>query len=282
MPPVQNRAPVAERISPAAGPTPTAAPPSQVAKQSPQVLNPPKAVDEPPELEDAPVDSPSRVEERSNRVDDYPSLVDEDPITAGEHSDTVDEDPDAVGEDTDALDVDLDAVDEDPEAVDEDPEAVDEDPEAVDEDPETEEAQPASAQKPGGRAAPSRPAENRTGKDTRRGKRVRVSGIATLETGGLNATNQAVCTVRDLSRSGIGLETGQPPEVGQVVRLRLILNGNMVTLSTIATRVDRRANSNFYVIGLDWSRCKPEELVFLDKALEAVEAPEPVKSKPRR
>jgi hypothetical protein len=245
-----------------------------------------RPVVEPPELEDAPVDS-SSADERPVHVDDYPSLVDEDPVAHSADPDEVDMDPDVVDQ-ADVLDADPDVVDEDSGAidldadvVDEDPETIDEDPEAVDEDPDT---HPGSvANKPrSGRTTPSRPSQDRTGKDTRRGKRVKASGIATLETGGLNATNQAVCTVRDLSRSGIGLETGQPPEVGQVVRLRLVLNGQMVTLSTIATRVDRRLGSNFYVIGLDWSRCKPDELAFLDTALKAVDPPERVKSKPRR
>jgi hypothetical protein len=240
-----------------------------------------KPVDEPPEVEDAPVhvDS-SPVDERPDHVDDYPSLVEEDPVEVGEPRDEID--LDAVDQ-ADVVDEDPDAVDQ-ADVVDEDSDVLDEDPDAVDEGPDPEERHPRSVAKKAnsGRTAPSRPAEDRSGKDTRRSKRVKVSGIATLETGGLNATNQAVCTVRDLSRSGIGLETGQPPEVGQVVRLRLVLNGQMVTLSTIATRVDRRANSNFYVLGLDWSRCKPDELAFLDEVLDAVEPTGRVKSKPRR
>jgi hypothetical protein len=248
-------------------------------------------VEEPPKRDDAPADSPPPVQLRRNVVDDYPSLVDEDPVAAGEDRDALDSDSDTVDLDTDALDADADAVDVDPDALDAEPAAMDEDPDAVDLDPDTDDLDPDPAEEhpvpvanksASARTAPSKPAEDRSGKDTRRGKRVKVSGIATLETGGLNATNQAVCTVRDLSRTGIGLETGQPPEVGQVVRLRLILNGQMVTLSTIATRVDRRPNSNFYVIGLDWSRCKPDELAFLDEVLKAVEPPERVKSKPRR
>jgi len=87
--------------------------------------------------------------------------------------------------------------------------------------------------------------------------------------------------VRDLSRSGIGLETGQPPDVGQVVRLRLALHGEVFVLHTIASRVERRGNSNFYVVGLDWSRCKPKELTFLDEVLKSVEQPGRVKT-PRR
>lgn len=257
-------------------------PPSPEAKQAAPVPKRAKPVDEPPEIEDAPVDSPSPMDERPDHVDDYPSLVEDDPAAVSEDADAVDLDLDVVDE-VDIVDADPEAVDQDPDVVDEDPDAIDEDVETVDEDPETEEAPPRSvANKGSAKTTPSRPAEDRTGKDTRRGKRVKISGIATLETGGLNATNQAVCTVRDLSRSGIGLETGQPPEVGQVVRLRLVLNGQMVTLSTIATRVDRRANSNFYVIGLDWSRCKPDELAFLDEVLKAVEPPQRVKSKPRR
>ena len=226
------------------------------------------------------MDGSSRVDERPDHVDDYPSLVEEDPVELGGDQDAID--LDAVDQ-TDIVDADPDAVDQ-ADVVEEDPDVLDEDPDAVEEDPDTAEANPRPVAKKHGSAitATSRPAEDRSGKDTRRGKRVKVSGIATLETGGLNATNQAVCTVRDLSRSGIGLETGQPPEVGQVVRLRLVLNGQMVTLSTIATRVERRAGSNFYVIGLDWSRCKPDELTFLDEVLKAVEPAGRVKSKPRR
>ncbi|HEX6811759.1 MAG TPA: PilZ domain-containing protein [Planctomycetota bacterium] len=141
-----------------------------------------------------------------------------------------------------------------------------------------------AAPKPGNEKPAAEPdASNWDGEqENRRGPRVRVSALATLETTGLNATNQAVCTVRDLSRSGIGLETGQPPEVGQVVRLRLVLNEQMITISAITTRVERRGKSNFYAVGLDWSRCKQEELVFLDEVLKAVEPPARAKGKPGR
>ena len=57
--------------------------------------------------------------------------------------------------------------------------------------------------------------------DRRRHPRVRIAACATLETRGvLNAGDQAFCTVQDVSQTGIGLNTGQPPMVGQRVRLR--------------------------------------------------------------
>ena len=92
---------------------------------------------------------------------------------------------------------------------------------------------------------------------SRRGERVKIAAIATLETTGRYAGNQALCTVRDLSRTGIGLETGQPPMPGQVVRLRLALGNRTFVLRTLAMRVERRPGSNFYSVGLDWSKCAP-------------------------
>lgn len=107
--------------------------------------------------------------------------------------------------------------------------------------------------------------------ERRRGERVRVAAFATLETKGvLNASNQALCSVRDVSKSGIGLETGQPPMVGQGVLLRLALDDEIREIRTLATRVHRRGQSNFYEVGLDWSNCTTEQLQFLDKVLSAM------------
>ena len=104
--------------------------------------------------------------------------------------------------------------------------------------------------------------------DRRRSQRVRVAASASLQTyGALNANNQALCSVRDLSRSGIGLETGQPPTSGQGVTLRIALDDQIHELQTRATRVERRGTSQFYHVGLDWGECTPEELQFLDDVL---------------
>ena len=106
--------------------------------------------------------------------------------------------------------------------------------------------------------------------DRRRGARVRVAAFATLETKGvLNPGDQALCSVRDVSKSGIGLETGQPPMTGQGVLLRLALDEDIRELRTLATRVHRRGKTNFYEVGLDWSGCSPEQLRFLEKVLSA-------------
>jgi hypothetical protein len=102
---------------------------------------------------------------------------------------------------------------------------------------------------------------------------VRVAAFATLETRGrLNANDQALCSVLNVSRHGIGLQTGQPPMTGQGVILRLVLDDEMHELRTFATRVDRRGDTNFYDVGLDWSRCTPDQLDFLDQVLGAFEA----------
>lgn len=108
--------------------------------------------------------------------------------------------------------------------------------------------------------------------ERRRHPRVRVAAVASLETAGvLNPNDQALCSVRDVSRSGIGLHTGQPPMRGQSVLLRVALDDEIQTLKTTATRVQRCGTSNFYDVGLDWSHCTPEQLAFLDRVLAIVE-----------
>jgi hypothetical protein len=108
--------------------------------------------------------------------------------------------------------------------------------------------------------------------DNRRAPRVRIAALATLETtGALNPNNQALSVVKNVSRTGIGIETGQPPLRGQTVMLRLAIDDAMHLLRTRATRVQRRGSSNFYEVGLDWSGCSPEQLAFLDDVLRLVE-----------
>ena len=104
--------------------------------------------------------------------------------------------------------------------------------------------------------------------ERRRALRVRVVAVASLEAcGSLNTNNQALCTVKDLSRTGIGLETGQPPIKGQGVLLRLSLDDEITEIKTRATRVNRKPGSHFYTLGLDWSTCSSEQLAFLDRVL---------------
>lgn len=106
----------------------------------------------------------------------------------------------------------------------------------------------------------------------RRAPRVRVAAIAALETKGSLAPNdQALCSVLNMSRTGIGLDTGQPPLAGQRVLVRLCIDDVMHELSTRATRVQRRGASNFYDVGLDWSECTPMQLAFLDQVLHHIE-----------
>lgn len=108
--------------------------------------------------------------------------------------------------------------------------------------------------------------------EQRRHPRVRISAVAALETlGRLNANDQALATVRDVSRAGIGLRTGQPPMAGQAVILRLAIGDEIREIRTLATRVTRCGDSNFYDIGLDWSSCTQEELSFLDRFIDLAE-----------
>ena len=107
--------------------------------------------------------------------------------------------------------------------------------------------------------------------DRRRATRVSAVALASLETcGTLNSNNQALCAVKDLSKTGIGLETGQPPIKGQGVILRLSLGDEIIEIRTRATRVSRKPGSHFYQLGLDWSHCSEAELAFLDRVLGAI------------
>ncbi len=104
----------------------------------------------------------------------------------------------------------------------------------------------------------------------RRAPRVRIAAIAAMETKGqLNACNQALGTVRNVSSTGIGLETGQPPLAGQTVILRIARGDDVHELKARATRV-QRGKGNFFEVGLDWSGCSGADLAFLDDVLREV------------
>ncbi|MBL8725599.1 MAG: PilZ domain-containing protein [Planctomycetes bacterium] len=106
----------------------------------------------------------------------------------------------------------------------------------------------------------------------RRHPRAQLTAVAALQTlGRLNANDQGIATVRDVSRSGIGLRTGQPPLQGQAVILRLGIGDEILELTTLATRVRRCGDSHFYDVGLDWSNCSAEQLAFLDRFVELAE-----------
>jgi hypothetical protein len=98
--------------------------------------------------------------------------------------------------------------------------------------------------------------------DRRSSPRVRLQAFAALQSSGKHANDQAFCAVRDVSRHGIGMHTGQPPLVGQEVRLRLAIGEDIHTIVTRTTRVTKRKD-DFFEVGLDWSQCTPADLSFL-------------------
>ncbi len=101
-------------------------------------------------------------------------------------------------------------------------------------------------------------------KERRKTQRQRLQAFAALETKGRHPNDQAFCAVVDVSRSGIGLKTGQPPLQGQVVHLRLAIGDNIHTIAANASRIQKRDAYTFDV-GLDWSNCTDEEVAFLDE-----------------
>ena len=108
--------------------------------------------------------------------------------------------------------------------------------------------------------------------DRRRSARLRIAACAALETvGARNENNQGLGTVRDVSRTGIGLETGQPPRAGQLVRLRISLDDEIREVTARATRVTRVGQEHFHHVGLDWTDCDAEQLAFLERVFAAAE-----------
>lgn len=102
--------------------------------------------------------------------------------------------------------------------------------------------------------------------------RQRLSAFAALETTDRHANDQAFSAVADVSRSGIGLRTGQPPFKGQRVILRLAIGDDIHTITATATRINKRDAYTFHV-GLDWSDCTDTEIAFLDEYLAAAAGP---------
>lgn len=105
--------------------------------------------------------------------------------------------------------------------------------------------------------------------DRRRSERSPLATFAALATGDTSPNDQAFSVAVDVSRSGIGVRTGQPPAVGQTVVLRLAFGESIHTLTATAMRVEERARNHFDV-GLDWAGCTEEQLRCLDAYLAAV------------
>jgi hypothetical protein len=97
---------------------------------------------------------------------------------------------------------------------------------------------------------------------------MRLQAYAALQTFGLVANDQAFLAVVDISRGGIGLRTGQPPELGEPVTLRLAIGEDIHTIQATVARVAPRGHG-LYDIGLDWSHSDAGSLKFLDEFLAA-------------
>ncbi|HEB52902.1 MAG TPA: PilZ domain-containing protein [bacterium] len=107
-----------------------------------------------------------------------------------------------------------------------------------------------------------------TNADRRRSPRVRIVAVTAFETlGRINCNDQGIGTVTDISQSGIGIETGQPPIKGQRVMLRISIDDQIHEITARAKRVERQHDSHFYRVGLDWSDCSEEERAFVEQAI---------------
>ena len=89
--------------------------------------------------------------------------------------------------------------------------------------------------------------------DKRRAPRVRIAAVTSLETVGTrNANNQGMGVVKNVSRTGIGIETGQPPLRGQLVILRLAIDDVTHELRTHAVLAPLRPRP----VGKTARRCR--------------------------
>jgi hypothetical protein len=104
-------------------------------------------------------------------------------------------------------------------------------------------------------------------RDARRSSRVTVAATAALRTTGQDANDQALCSVRDISRHGASVETGQPPNWGELVIVRLALGDEIRELRARVIRVQRRGATHFHEVALDWRECSDDDFMFLDDVL---------------
>jgi hypothetical protein len=102
-------------------------------------------------------------------------------------------------------------------------------------------------------------------RDRRRSERSRLAGFAAIRTIGFGKRNdQALSAVIDVSRHGARLRTGQPPEVGDLVHLRLGVGDVIHDIEGVTRRVEWV--DMVYDVGIEWIGCTQEQLAFLDAA----------------
>lgn len=107
-------------------------------------------------------------------------------------------------------------------------------------------------------------------KSRRQSARVPMHTFATIETTDiLTRNNQAFTVVLDVSRTGIGVRTAQPPTEGENVILRIGVGEEIKRMNAIVRRVTPLDRGG-YDVGLEWQGCTQEDLVFLDEFTTAV------------
>ena len=99
---------------------------------------------------------------------------------------------------------------------------------------------------------------------------MRTQAYIALQSLGRHGNDQGFGLVTDVSRTGIGLRTGQAPIRGQKVALRLSIDDEIRSLPASVIRVQpRKTSKDHYDVGLDWSECSEDEIDFLHRYLLA-------------
>lgn len=102
--------------------------------------------------------------------------------------------------------------------------------------------------------------------DRRRSDRVRMPTVASITTlTGTSSNDQGVGSVVDVSRHGVRLHAGQPPALGDWVRLRFALDDVFHCIEGVTIRVDRNDQRGGYDVGVEWDTGDPEKLMFLER-----------------
>lgn len=100
-----------------------------------------------------------------------------------------------------------------------------------------------------------------------------MAALATIKAQGVGTQNdQAFSAVMDVSRHGVRLRTGQPPEIGDWVLLRLGIGEDIHCLDGITRRIER-VGKTYFDVGIEWVDCSDEQLTFLDQYLAEEPAP---------
>ncbi len=104
--------------------------------------------------------------------------------------------------------------------------------------------------------------------DRRRSRRMGAEQVfAAFKVQGLAGSDQAFGVVRDVSETGVRIETPQPPVVPSTVLLRISVGEDVFELTMQVRRVHAEGNG-VHIVGMDFLRLDAQRTRFLERFLE--------------